>query len=137
MANNNQIEIKIQLLSHAVGLPTYQTNLAAGMDLQAAINEPRIILPSERFLVVTGICLAIQAGYEGQIRPRSGLSLKKGITILNSPGTIDADYRGEVGVILVNISQSPFVIEDGDRIRVTGESTATTPGDLSKQGGNK
>ena len=116
MANNNQIEIKIQLLSHAVALPTYQTNLAAGMDLQAAINEPRIILPSERFLIVTGICLAIQAGYEGQIRPRSGLSLKKGITILNSPGTIDADYRGEIGVIIFNASNEKCILERGMRI---------------------
>ena len=86
------------------------------MDLQAAIKEPKNIFPGERFLTATGICLAIQEGYEGQIRPRSGLSLKKGITVLNSPGTIDADYRGEIGVILFNAGNEKFVIERGMRI---------------------
>ena len=116
MDNENQVEIKLQLLSHAVGIPVYQTNLASGMDLQAAIKEPKNIFPGERFLTATGICLAIQEGYEGQIRPRSGLSLKKGITVLNSPGTIDADYRGEIGVILFNAGNEKFVIERGMRI---------------------
>ena len=116
MNNQNQIEIKLQLLSHAVGVPTYQTNYAAGMDLQAAIKEHKIISSGERCLVKTGICIAIQDGYEGQIRPRSGLSLKKGITILNSPGTIDSDYRGEIGVILFNASKEQFVLTRGMRI---------------------
>ena len=97
-------------------LPTYETSNSAGMDLRANLDEPIVLKPLERTLVKTGLFIAIPAGYEGQVRPRSGLALKKGITCLNSPGTIDADYRGEVGVILVNLSNEPFVINDGERI---------------------
>lgn len=97
-------------------LPQYETEASAGLDLRANLEEPFTIQPLERTLVRTGLYIEIPMGYEAQVRPRSGLALKKGITVLNSPGTIDADYRGEVGVILVNISQNPFVVEDGDRI---------------------
>ncbi len=116
MNNKNETEVKVQLLKHAVGIPTYQTHYAAGMDLQAAIKEHKLILPGERLLVKTGICIAIQNGFEGQIRPRSGLSLNKGITVLNSPGTIDSDYRGEVGVILYNAGKEKFELKRGMRI---------------------
>jgi dUTP pyrophosphatase len=97
-------------------LPEYATALSAGMDLRANLEEPLTLLPSERILVPTGLFIAIPEGYEGQVRPRSGLALKKGVTVLNSPGTIDADYRGELRVILVNLSNEPFVIQDGERI---------------------
>ena len=97
-------------------LPTYATVLSAGMDLRANITEPIVLKPLERCLVPTGLYMALPEGYEAQVRPRSGLALKRGITVLNSPGTIDADYRGEVGVILVNLSNEDFVIEDGERI---------------------
>lgn len=97
-------------------LPTYATVLSAGMDLRANITEPIVLKPLERCLVPTGLYMALPEGYEAQVRPRSGLALKRGITVLNSPGTIDADYRGEVGVILVNLSNKDFVIEDGERI---------------------
>ena len=88
----------------------------AGMDLRANITEPIVLKPLQRCLVPTGLSIALPEGYEAQVRPRSGLALKKGITVLNSPGTIDADYRGEIGVILVNLSDTDFVIEDGERI---------------------
>ena len=97
-------------------LPSYATPLSAGMDIRANIDSPITLQPLERKLVPTGLFLEFPQGYEAQIRPRSGLALKKGITVLNTPGTIDADYRGEVGVILINLSQEPFVIEDGERI---------------------
>lgn len=97
-------------------LPQYATAHAAGMDIRANLNESITLAPLQRCLVPTGLFLEIPVGYEAQIRPRSGLALKKGITVLNSPGTIDADYRGEVGIILVNLSSEPFVIEDGERI---------------------
>lgn len=97
-------------------LPRYETIASAGVDLRASLDEPFTLQPMERTLVKTGLFMEIPVGYEAQVRPRSGLALKKGITVLNSPGTIDADYRGEVGVILINLSQNPFVIEDGDRI---------------------
>lgn len=97
-------------------LPTYATPLSAGMDIRANIDNAITLQPLERRLVPTGLFLELPQGYEAQIRPRSGLAIKKGITVLNSPGTIDADYRGEVGVILINLSQEPFVIEDGERI---------------------
>jgi dUTP pyrophosphatase len=97
-------------------LPNYQTDNSAGVDLQANINEEITLLPLQRVLVPTGIKLALPEGYEAQVRPRSGLALKNGITVLNSPGTIDADYRGEIGVILVNLSNENFVIKDGERI---------------------
>ena len=97
-------------------LPSYSTPLSAGMDLRADINEDIVLKPMERVIVKTGLFMEIPVGYEAQIRPRSGLALKKGITILNSPGTIDADYRGEVCIILVNLSDENFVIKDGERI---------------------
>lgn len=97
-------------------LPAYATDLSAGMDIRANLSEPLTLHPLERCLVPTGLYIALPQGYEAQIRPRSGLALKKGITVLNAPGTIDADYRGEIGVILVNLSNTPFVIEDGERI---------------------
>lgn len=109
--------MKVQIINkshHA--LPAYATGLSAGMDLRANITEPIVLKPLQRCLVPTGLSIALPEGYEAQVRPRSGLALKKGITVLNSPGTIDADYRGEIGVILVNLSDTDFVIEDGERI---------------------
>ena len=97
-------------------LPAYSTSLSAGMDLKANIDEPMLLKPLERTLVPTGIYMALPEGYEAQIRPRSGLAAKYGITVLNSPGTVDADYRGEVKVILVNLSSEPFLINPGERI---------------------
>jgi dUTP pyrophosphatase len=97
-------------------LPAYATVQSAGMDLRANIDEPIVLKPLERRLIPTGLHIALPAGYEAQVRPRSGLALKKGITVLNSPGTIDADYRGEVGVLLINLSQEDFVVNDGERI---------------------
>ncbi|ADO73942.1 dUTP diphosphatase [Stigmatella aurantiaca] len=97
-------------------LPRYETELAAGMDLRADIDGGRVLEPFERLAVPTGFAIALPPGYEGQVRPRSGLALKHGITLLNSPGTIDADYRGEVQVILVNLSRDPFTLSRGDRI---------------------
>ena len=97
-------------------LPNYSTIASAGMDMRANIEKPLTLKPLERTIVKTGLFLELPVGYEAQVRPRSGLAFKKGITVLNSPGTIDADYRGEVGVILVNLSSEEFVIEDGERI---------------------
>ena len=97
-------------------LPAYSTLLSAGMDLRAHLNHPVTLTPGARFLAPTGLYISLPQGYEAQIRPRSGLALKKGITILNAPGTIDADYRGEIGVIVANLSQEDFVINDGERI---------------------
>ena len=97
-------------------LPEYSTIHSAGMDIRANLSEPVILKPLERVLVPTGLFIELPVGYEAQIRPRSGLALKKGITVLNSPGTIDADYRGEIKVLLVNLSDSEFVINDGERI---------------------
>ena len=97
-------------------LPQYATPQSAGMDLRANLDEPIILKPMERRLIPTGLYIALPAGYEAQVRPRSGLALKKGITVLNAPGTVDADYRGEVGVLLINLSQEDFVINDGERI---------------------
>ena len=97
-------------------LPEYATKLSAGMDVRANLSESKTLLPMERALIPTGLFMAIPEGYEAQVRPRSGLAIKKGITVLNSPGTIDADYRGELCIILVNLSNEPFVIEDGERI---------------------
>ena len=97
-------------------LPHYATAQSAGMDLRANLDESVILKPLERTLVKTGIFMELPAGYEAQVRPRSGLAFKKGVTVLNTPGTIDADYRGEVGVILVNLSNEDFVIEDGERV---------------------
>ncbi len=97
-------------------LPQYATPQSAGMDLRANLDEPVTLNPHERRLIPTGLHIALPAGCEAQVRPRSGLALKKGITVLNSPGTIDADYRGEIGVLLINLSQEPFVVNDGERI---------------------
>ncbi len=97
-------------------LPAYQTNQSAGMDIRANLTEPIELKPLERKLIPTGLYIALPDGYEAQIRPRSGLAIKHGITLLNTPGTIDADYRGEIGVIMVNLSNEPFVINDGERI---------------------
>ena len=97
-------------------LPAYATELSAGMDLRANIDEPVVLRPMERRLIPTGLHIALPAGYEAQVRPRSGLALKKGITVLNAPGTIDADYRGEVGVLLINLSNEDFTVNDGERI---------------------
>ena len=97
-------------------LPKYETLLSAGMDLRAYLENPIVLKPLQRTLVKTGLFISLKPGYEAQVRPRSGLALKKGISILNSPGTIDADYRGEIGVILINLSDSDFKIDSGDRI---------------------
>ncbi|WP_339736794.1 dUTP diphosphatase [uncultured Sunxiuqinia sp.] len=97
-------------------LPAYSTALSAGMDLRADLDEPIVLKPLERALVPTGLLIELPVGYEAQIRPRSGLAIKKGVTVLNSPGTIDADYRGEIKVILVNLSNEEFVINHGERI---------------------
>lgn len=112
--------VRIERLPHAEGLPlpAYETSGSAGMDLRAAIDEnlPVMLAPGARTLVPTGLKIALEPGFEAQVRPRSGLALKHGITCLNSPGTIDSDYRGEVGVILINHGQEPFVIKRGERI---------------------
>jgi dUTP pyrophosphatase len=112
--------LRIQRLPHAEGLPlpAYETAGSAGMDLRAAVAEgdPLTLEPGARALVPTGLKMALEPGWEAQVRPRSGLALKYGITCLNTPGTIDSDYRGEVGVILVNLGQEPFVIRRGERI---------------------
>ena len=97
-------------------LPNYETIASAGMDLRAHLSEPRTLKPLERSIVGTGLFIELPIGYEAQVRPRSGLAAKKGITVLNAPGTIDADYRGEIGVILVNLSNEDFTIENGERI---------------------
>lgn len=114
----NDVKVSIQILDHGEGLPlpSYETEDSAGMDLRAAVSEPMEIAPGDIALVPTGFKLALPPGYEAQIRPRSGLALKKGITLPNSPGTIDADYRGEVGVILQNLGKEAFLIERGDRV---------------------
>jgi dUTP pyrophosphatase len=109
------MEIKIVNKSNNE-LPAYSTGLSAGMDLRAFLQQPVVLKPLERKLIPTGLFVEIPAGFEAQIRPRSGLALKKGITVLNSPGTIDADYRGEVGIILINLSNEDFVVENGERI---------------------
>ena len=97
-------------------LPEYGTPYAAGMDLRASLEEPVLLKAHERGLIPTGLFMEIPEGYEAQIRPRSGLALKKGISVLNTPGTIDADYRGEIGIILINLSDSDFMVENGERI---------------------
>ena len=109
------MEIKVVNKGHQP-LPQYATPQSAGMDLRANLNTPVTLHPMERRLIPTGLYIALPPGYEAQVRPRSGLALKKGITVLNSPGTIDADYRGEIGVLLVNLSQEDFVVNDGERI---------------------
>lgn len=109
--------MKVQIINKSHHqLPAYATALSAGMDIRANLSEPVVIKPLERKLIPTGLYIALPEGYEAQMRPRSGLALKHGITLLNTPGTIDADYRGEIGVILVNLSSEPFVVNDGERI---------------------
>lgn len=109
------LQIKVINKGHQQ-LPAYATSQSAGMDLRANIDEPIVLRPMERRLVGTGLHIALPQGYEAQIRPRSGLALKHGLTVLNSPGTVDADYRGEVMVLLINLSDKDFVVNDGERI---------------------
>ena len=109
------IQIKVVNRGHQQ-LPAYATPQSAGMDLRANIEAPITLHPMERRLIPTGLHVALPEGYEAQVRPRSGLALKHGLTVLNSPGTIDADYRGEIGVLLINLSQEDFIINDGERI---------------------
>ena len=113
MAETVKIKI-INTSEHA--LPSYETEASAGMDLRAVLDAPIILKPLERAIVKTGLFIELPIGYEAQVRPRSGLAAKKGITVLNAPGTVDADYRGEIGVILINLSNEPFNIESGERI---------------------
>ena len=109
------IEVKVVNASREA-LPAYQTPLSAGMDLRANVTEPLVLQPGQRALVPTGLRIELPAGYEAQIRPRSGLALKHGLTVLNSPGTIDADYRGEIQVLLINLSDQAFEVKRGERI---------------------
>ncbi len=107
----------IKIINHSHHpLPSYETIASAGMDLRANLEEPITLKPMQRRIVPTGLFMALPVGFEAQVRPRSGLAAKKGITLLNTPGTIDADYRGEIGVILVNLSEEDFIINDGERI---------------------
>ncbi|HNQ68546.1 MAG TPA: dUTP diphosphatase [Bacteroidales bacterium] len=109
--------MKIKIVNKSKhNLPGYSTEYSAGMDLRANLDEPIILKPLERKLIPTGLFIELPAGYEAQIRPRSGLAVKHGLTVLNTPGTIDADYRGEIGVILINLSDKDFAVEDGERI---------------------
>ena len=109
--------MEIQIINKSKhALPDYETIASAGMDLKANIDEPIVLKPLERAIIKTGLFIALPVGTEAQVRPRSGLAAKKGITVLNSPGTVDADYRGEIGVILVNLSNDEFTIQDGARI---------------------
>ena len=117
---STKVTVELQRLPHAEGLPlpAYQTNDAAGLDLMAAVpeNEPLTLAPGHYALVPTGLAIALPPGHEAQVRPRSGLAAKHGVTVLNSPGTIDADYRGEIKVILINHGQTAFVVKRGERI---------------------
>lgn len=112
------VAVSITQLAHAKGLnlPKYATEFSAGVDLEAAVDAPVTLKPGERQLIPTGLAIALPAGYEAQIRPRSGLALKNGVTVLNSPGTVDADYRGEIKVILANLGSENFIVERGMRI---------------------
>lgn len=118
--SGGQVKVQVKRLRESSGepipLPRYMTAHSAGMDLFADVEGEVVLKPGERRLIPTGIALAIPAGYEGQIRPRSGLALREGITVVNTPGTIDADYRGEVGILLINLGQQPFRVKNGDRI---------------------
>ena len=110
-------KLKVKIVNRSTNaLPSYSTEQSAGMDLRAWLDEPVTLQPRERRLIPTGVYIELPQGYECQIRPRSGLALKRGLTVLNTPGTIDADYRGEVGVILVNLGNEPQVIENGERV---------------------
>lgn len=109
--------MKVQIVNKSKHqIPAYETQQSAGMDLRANISESIILKPLERAIIKTGLYIALPKGFEAQVRPRSGLAAKKGITVLNSPGTVDADYRGEIGVILVNLSNENFMVQDGERI---------------------
>ncbi|MCK9342357.1 MAG: dUTP diphosphatase [Massilibacteroides sp.] len=109
--------MKVKIINNSKHeMPAYATPLSAGMDIRANLEESVILHPMERKIVPTGLRIALPEGYEAQMRPRSGLAIKKGITLINTPGTIDADYRGEIGVILINLSTEPFTINDGERI---------------------
>lgn len=110
------LNVQVRRLSPLAVVPSYMSDLAAGVDLHAAVNDAISLAPGERTLVPTGLALAIPAGFEGQVRPRSGLALKKGVSLVNSPGTIDADYRGEVGIIVINHGQDVVTIAPGERI---------------------
>lgn len=112
------VVMKLRPLPHFAGLPlpAYQSAAAAGLDLPAAVSEPQRIAPGSWAMIPTGLCLELPPGYEGQVRPRSGLAARQGLTVLNSPGTVDADYRGEVQVLLINHGREPFVVERGMRI---------------------
>ena len=114
----NPLDVAVQRLAHGDGLPlpSYETDYSAGMDLAAAVESDLVLGPGERRLIPTGISIALPEGFEAQVRPRSGLALRNGITVLNSPGTIDADYRGEVGVILVNLGDRDFIVTRGMRV---------------------
>ncbi|MBF0448404.1 MAG: dUTP diphosphatase [Magnetococcales bacterium] len=118
--NTSPLIVPLKILAHGVGLelPKYETAGSAGMDLRAAVSEdePITLNPGERAVIPSGLSLAIPLGWEGQVRPRSGLALKKGVTVLNAPGTIDSDYRGELGVILINHGSEPFTVRRGERI---------------------
>lgn len=109
--------MKVQIINKSHHqLPQYATIQSAGVDLRANLNDPVVLAPMQRALIPTGLYISLPAGYEAQVRPRSGLAIKKGITVLNSPGTIDADYRGEICIILINLSQEEFVVNDGERV---------------------
>ena len=109
--------MKVQIINKSHHqLPQYATVQSAGVDLRANLDEPVVLAPLQRALIPTGLFISLPVGYEAQVRPRSGLAIKKGITVLNSPGTIDADYRGEICIILINLSQEEFVVNDGERV---------------------
>jgi len=117
MPLNNDVAISVKRLHGGdLSLPRYMTEASAGMDIYAAVDDDTTLLPGERGLIPTGIAVALPTGYEAQIRPRSGLAVKAGVTLLNSPGTIDADYRGEVKILIINHGTQPFVVRRGDRI---------------------
>jgi dUTP pyrophosphatase len=116
MIGEKKLEVRVKRIRPDAELPRYQTPGAAGMDLHAALDAPVTIEPGARALVGTGLAFAIPSGWEGQVRPRSGLAAKHGVTVINAPGTIDSDFRGEVGVVLVNHGREPFVVRRGERI---------------------
>ncbi len=138
--------VSVTRLAHAADLPlpAYETEHAAGLDLMAAVADALVLEPGDRVLVPTGLAIALPAGFEAQVRPRSGLALKHGIGVLNSPGTIDADYRGEIGIILINLGKDPFTIDRGMRIaqlvvapvsRIVWEEKSVLPGSERGAGG--
>lgn len=112
----SSVDVQVKLLHNTAQVPAYMTKSAAGMDVFACLDETLQLLPGQRCLIPTGIALAIPVGYEGQVRPRSGLAIKKGLTLVNSPGTIDSDYRGEVKIVMINHGQSPVTVAAGERI---------------------